>query len=72
VKPVTVNTAGVASEALADAGDTLPLAQESETVTLAPLLGTKSLATVNVAVFRVLTIVHDPALRAAEHVPLEE
>jgi hypothetical protein len=52
-----VKLAGVASEALADAGLAVPLAQESETVTLAALLGTKSLFTVNVSVFSVLIIV---------------
>jgi hypothetical protein len=70
-KPETVNDAGVASEALADAGEAEPLRQESETVTDAPLFGAKSLATVNVAVFSVLTIVHDPVLSAAEHVLVE-
>jgi hypothetical protein len=71
VKPVTVKTAGVASEALADAGLALPLAQDSETVTLAPLLGTKSLLTWKVSEVIVLTIVQLPALRAALQVPLD-
>jgi hypothetical protein len=57
VKPVTVKDAGVASVALADAGDAVPLAQERETVTDAPLLSEKSLLTVKAAVFRVLMIV---------------
>ena len=46
-KPVTVNTAGVDSEEGAVAGASDPLAQTSETVTLAALFGTKSLFTVN-------------------------
>jgi hypothetical protein len=71
VKPVTVKTAGDASVALADAGDAVPVAQLRETVTLAPLLGTKSLRTSKVAVLRLLTMVQKPALRAAAHVPLE-
>jgi len=45
--PVTVKVAGEASEALAEAGETLPLAQDRLTVTEAPLLGTKSLLTLN-------------------------
>jgi hypothetical protein len=72
VYPLTVNTAGMASEALAEAGVTPPLAQERDTVTLLPLLGTKSLLTVNVATLSVLTIAQDPAESAAEHVPVEE
>jgi hypothetical protein len=40
--PVTVNEAGVDSEAGAEAGLAAPLAQERLTVTLAALLGTKS------------------------------
>ena len=50
VKAETVKTAGVDSEALAEAGRAVPLAQERETVTEAPLSGTKSLLTVKVAV----------------------
>jgi hypothetical protein len=56
-KPLTVNDAGVASEALAEAGDAVPLAQERDTDTLAPSFGTKSLFTWKVAVLRVLTMV---------------
>jgi hypothetical protein len=70
-KPVTVKVAGAASEALAEAGETLPLAQDRLTVTEAPLLGTKSLLTLNWAVLRVLVMVQLPALRAAPQVPLE-
>jgi hypothetical protein len=70
-KPETVKVAGVASEALVEAGDAEPLAHESETVTLAPLFGTKSLFTVNVAALRSLTIVQDPGLSAAEQVPVD-
>ena len=50
-KPVTVNVAGVASEAVAEVGDTLyntlPLAQDRLTITNAMLLGTKSFPTLN-------------------------
>jgi hypothetical protein len=67
-----VKTAGVDSDALADAGLSDPLAHESDTVTLAASSGTKSLLTVKVATLSVLTMVQDPAERAAEHVPLEE
>jgi hypothetical protein len=70
-KPETVNTAGVASEAVAEAGEAEPEAQESETVTEAPLSGMKFLLTVKVAVFRVLTIVQEPADSAAEHVAVD-
>ena len=70
VYPVTVKTAGVDSEALAEAGRAVPLAQERETVTLAPLSGTKSLLTVKVPV-EVLVIVQEPVVRLAEQVPEE-
>lgn len=63
--------AGVASEALALAGLAVPLAQERLTVTEAPLLGTKSLFTVKVAWLRVLTMVHEPVVRLAAHVPVD-
>jgi hypothetical protein len=66
--PETVNTAGVASEALRDAGLAEPEAQERDTVTLAPLSGTKFLLTVKVAVV-VLVMVQEPARRAAAQVP---
>jgi hypothetical protein len=52
-----VNEAGIASDARAEAGAAVPEAQESETVTLNPMLGTKSLLTVKFAVLRLLTIV---------------
>jgi hypothetical protein len=68
---VTVKTAGDASVALADAGVTEPLAQLSETVTLAALSGTKSFRTSKVAELSVLTMVQEPAVSAAEQVPLE-
>ena len=48
LKPVTVNAAGSASEAGALSGETLPLAQDRLTVTLAPLSGMKSLSTLKV------------------------
>ena len=51
VKPVTVKLAGVASEAEAEAGDTVPLEQVRPTVTDAVLFGMKSLFTLKVAVF---------------------
>jgi hypothetical protein len=68
---VTVKTAPPASEAEAVAGVSVPLAHTRETVTLAGSLGTKSLLTVNVALLSVLTIVHEPAMSAAEQFPLE-
>ena len=70
--PVIENVAGEPSLAEALAGVTAPETQERETVTLAALLGTKSLRTSNVSVVCVLVIVHWPALRSAEHVPVEE
>jgi hypothetical protein len=69
--PVTVKVAGVASEADADAGDTLAPGQERLTVTDAVLLSEKSFFTSNRALRRVLVIVHSPALSDAAHVPLE-
>ena len=69
-KPVIVKTAGVASEALRDAGLAEPEAQERETVTDDPMLGTKSLLTVKVPMV-VLVMVQEPARRAAAQVPLE-
>ena len=70
-KPETVKTAGVDSEASAVAGVSDPLAQERDTVTLAALLGTKSLLTVKVAVL-VLVMVQEPTVRrAAPQVPEE-
>jgi hypothetical protein len=72
VNPVTVNDAGVASEADADAGDAEPVAQARDTVTDPAALGTKSLLTVKVALLRVLTIVQEPVASAAEQVPEEE
>jgi hypothetical protein len=53
-----VNTAGAISEALALAGLAVPEVQVRETVTLAPLLGTKSFFTENSALRRVLVMVH--------------
>jgi hypothetical protein len=72
VNPVTVNDAGVASEAEADAGEAEPVAQTRETVTEPPAFGTKSLLTVKFAVFRVLTMVQDPVDKVAVQVPEEE
>jgi len=71
MNPVTVNIAGVLSDALADAGKAVPLAQESDTVTLAALFGTKSLFTWKVSLVMLLTMVHVPTLRSAAHVPLD-
>jgi hypothetical protein len=59
VKPLTVVTNGVASDADPDAGEGVPLVQVTLTLTLAPLFGTKSLFTVSVAVFKVLMIVQE-------------
>jgi hypothetical protein len=66
-----VNTAGAISEALALAGLAVPEVQVRETVTLAPLSGTKSFFTTNWPLRRVLVIVHSCALSAAAHVPVE-
>ena len=71
MKPLTVVVNGVASEAEPLAGEGVPLVQLTLTLTLAPLFGTKSLFTVNVAVFRVFVIVQVPVVRLAEHVPLD-
>ena len=54
---MTVVVKGVASEAEPELGEGVPLVQVTLTATLAPLLGTKSLFTVNVPLRRVLTIV---------------
>jgi len=59
VKPVTVVVNGTASDAEPDAGEGVPLVQDTLTLTDAPLFGTKSLFTVNVALFSVLVIVHE-------------
>jgi hypothetical protein len=67
-----VKEAGVACDARADAGETLADAHERVTVTLLAAFGTKFLLTVNVAWLSVLTMAQEPALRAAEHVPLDE
>jgi hypothetical protein len=66
-----VNTAGAISEALALAGLAVPEVQVRETVTLAPLSGTKSFFTTNWPLRRVLVIVHSPTLSFAAHVPVE-
>jgi hypothetical protein len=69
LKPVIVVTNGVDSEAEPEAGDGEPLVQVTLTVTEAPLLGTKSLLTVSVALFSVLVIVQEeepPTLIATE------
>jgi len=71
VYPVSVNTAGAISEALALAGLAVPEVQVRETVTLAPLSGTKSFFTTNWPLRRVLVIVHSCALSVAAHVPVE-
>jgi hypothetical protein len=57
LNPVTVVVNGVASEAEPTAGEGVPLVQVTLRFTLAPLLGTKSLFTVNVALFSVFVIV---------------
>ena len=71
LKPVTVKVAGAPSEALAEAGEALPVAQDRLTVTEAALSGMKSLWTVNWALLRVLVIVQLAVLRRALQVPLE-
>ena len=71
LKPVTVKTAGVVSEALVEAGETLLPAQARLTVTEAELLSEKSLWTVKVAELRVLVMVQLPPVRAALQAPLE-
>jgi len=71
VYAVTMKTAGVDSDAEAVAGLSEPLAQESETVTLAALSGTKSFSTVKFAAFSTLSIVHDPAESAAEQLAVD-
>lgn len=71
LKPVTVVTNGVASDAEPAAGEGVPLVQTTVIGTLAPSFGAKSLFTVNVALFRVLVIVQVPADSSAAHVPLE-
>jgi hypothetical protein len=58
-KPVIVVTNGVASDAKPEAGEGEPLLQVTLTDTEAPLLGMKSLLTVNVALLRVLVIVQE-------------
>ena len=59
VKPVTVVVNGTASDAEPDAGEGVPLEQDTLTLTDAPLFGTKSLFTVNIALFSVFVIVHE-------------
>jgi len=71
VYPVSVNSAGEPSAALALAGLTVPESQRRLTLTEAVLLSLKSFFTRNLALRRVLVIVHSPALSAAEHVPVE-
>jgi hypothetical protein len=50
---------GVASDALPDAGEGVPLAQDTLTETEPPAFGWKSLITVNVSWFRVFVIVQE-------------
>jgi hypothetical protein len=61
--PVIVVVNGVDSLADPEAGDGVPLVQETLTETLAALFGMKSLFTVSVALFSVLVIVQDDAVR---------
>jgi hypothetical protein len=60
VKPVIVVENGVASEAVPDAGEGVPVVQVTLTGTVAPLFGAKSLCTASVALFSVLVIVQLP------------
>ena len=69
--PVSVNSAGEPSAALALTGLTVPESQRRLTLTEAGLLSLKSFLTRNLALRRVLVIVHSPALSAAAHVPVE-
>jgi hypothetical protein len=74
LNPATVVTNGVASLADPEAGDGVPLVHVTVMLTLAPLFGTKSLFTVNVALVCVFVIVHDPVPAGAPlmlplHVP---
>ena len=69
--PVSVNSAGEPSAALALTGLTMPESQRRLTLTEAGLLSLKSFLTRNLALRRVLVIVHSPALSAAAHVPVE-
>jgi hypothetical protein len=63
VKPLTVVTNGVASEALPDDGEAAPpFVQVTLTETDAALFGIKSLFTVRVALFSVLVIVQETLL----------
>jgi len=71
VYPVSVNSAGEPSAALALTGLTVPESQRRLTLTEAGLLSLKSFFTRNLALRRVLVIVHSPALSAAAHVPVE-
>ena len=59
LEPSTFVTNGVASEADPEAGTGVPLTQLTLTLTEAPLLGMKSLLTVNVWSSRMLVIVQD-------------
>jgi hypothetical protein len=59
VNPVTVVVNGVASDAVPDAGEGAPVVHVTLIGTLAPLFGTKSLLTVNVALFSVFVIVQE-------------
>jgi hypothetical protein len=60
VKPVTVVTNGVASDAEPEVGEGAPLfVQVTLTDTDAPLFGMKSLLTVKVALFSMLVIVQE-------------
>ena len=70
-KAETENAAGVASDALRDVGLTEPEVQERETVTEAPLLGTKSLLTVKASVVVFVMVQEPPVKSAAEQVTVE-
>ena len=71
LKPVIVVENAVASEADPEAGDGVPLVQDTLTLTDAALLGTKSLCTASVALFSVFVIVHVPADSDAWQVPVD-
>ena len=63
-KPVIVKTAGELGEADCVASSMVPLVQARRTLTALVFPSVNSLRTVNVAVFRLSTIVHEDAVRS--------
>jgi hypothetical protein len=72
LKPLTVNEAGVLSDADVDDGITFAGPQTKVTVTLAALFGTKSFCTVKLVLLSVLTMVQVPNERGRWHIPADE